>query len=277
LSLLGGLALVCGRKFFKAALWSLTFYPVFAAISFGQNSLLSVGIFGLIYHCLTRNRLFAAGLSAGLLCYKPQLLMGLGIWWLLGIRHYWPSLCGLFCSSLAFVGICYAVTPDASAAFVRNLPELARYDAFDFYNLHNPRGFGALLTGDKKIGNWVGIACLILTLIWLARFWRRHADDRSLMFAAAIFATLFGSPHTMIYEWSLIILSACILWTIRPNQRPQWLILFAVVWIVLFISTPLTKLQLDLTGYAIQISVPVMVAVALSAEYALNRNVQCGT
>ena len=276
-----GLACVCGRKFLIPMLWSLSFYPVFAVISFGQNSLLSIGVFGLVYLNLSRDRLFISGLSAALLCYKPQLLLGLGFWWLLGIRKYWPSLIGLLCASAIFVGLNYATMPEATTAFVRNFPELARYDAFDFYNLHNPRGFGALLTGDKSVGNWLGAVCFVLTLIWLARFWRRHGNDYSLMFSAAIFATLFGSPHTMIYEWSLIILAACVLWRVRPNQRTEWLMLFAFAWIVLFVSTPLTKWQVDSIGYAVQVSVPALALIALAAERVLDRwrttANQCGT
>lgn len=277
LSFTAGVALVCGRKCLKAVLWSLSFYPVFAAVSFGQNSLLSAGIFGLVYHCLTHQRLFVAGLSAGLLCYKPQLLLGLGAWWLLGIRRYWPSLCGLFLGSAAFAGISFAVVPEATNAFIQNLPELARYDAFEFYNLHNPRGFGALLTGNKQIGNWLGVAGLILTVIWLVRFWRRHANDFSLMFAAAIFATLMGSPHTLVYEWSLVVLSACIIWKCRPNERPQWIALSSLAWAALFISTPFTKWQLDVTCHAVQLSVPVLIFIAIAIEKTLSRPGQCGT
>ena len=78
-----------GRVF----LWSLTFYPVFATISFGQNTFISVAIFAGVYRLLSNERPFAAGLAAGLLWFKPQLLLGLFIWWAFQPRRYalcWP-------------------------------------------------------------------------------------------------------------------------------------------------------------------------------------------
>lgn len=89
------------------------------------------------------------------------------------------------------------------------------------------------------------------------------------MFAAAVFATLWGSPHTMTYEWTLAVLSAVILWDSRPELRGLWVPLFAIAWVVLFISTPLTKGQLKVAEVAVQVSVPVLAFVALRAERAL--------
>jgi alpha-1,2-mannosyltransferase len=271
IGLVAGLALVHGRDIRLPLAWALSFYPAFAAVSFGQNTLLSFAAFGLVYRCLVNCHRFLAGLSAGLLLYKPQLLLGLGVWWLLAARRQWPCLLGLFVAGLFFAGLSAAVVPDESRDWVRNLPEIGRYDAFDFFNLHNPRGFGALLFGNKLVGNWLGLAGLVLAVLWLGRFWRRHGQDDRLMFAAAVFATLWGSPHTMTYEWTLAVLSAVILWDSRPELRKLWVPLFAIAWTVLFISTPLTKGQLDVAGMAVQVSVPVLAFVVLRAEQALRQ------
>src|SRR5262249_13023222 len=59
-----------------AFLWSLTFYPVLAAVMFGQNTLLSFAVFAAVFRLLDDRRPFLAGLAAGLLWYKPQLLIG---------------------------------------------------------------------------------------------------------------------------------------------------------------------------------------------------------
>jgi hypothetical protein len=271
LALVGGLYLVVGRRFLTTAGWSLAFYPVFAAVSFGQNTLLSFGVFALVFRLLVGQQRFAAGLAAGLLLYKPQLLFGLAIWWVLGIRRYWPCLFGVSVTAGFLALISLRLVPDETAAWVERLPEIARYDAFDFYNLHNPRGFGVLLTGSKTFGNWLGLIGMALTVLWLFRFWRRHGSDIALMFAAAVFATLIGSPHTMTYEWALAVIPAVILWQRRPDLRKSLLPLYAAAWIALFISTPLTKGQLNLMGVAVQISVPVIVFVAMLIHELLNR------
>ena len=74
-------------------LWALCFYPVFAAISFGQNSLFSLAILALTFALLQRGRPFLAGMVAGLLLFKPQLLVGVGLLWTLDVRRSWRSPC----------------------------------------------------------------------------------------------------------------------------------------------------------------------------------------
>ena len=269
LVLAGGLRLVHGPGVGRPLVWAISFYPVFAAVSFGQNTLLSFGVFALVYRALSDDRRLLAGLAAGLLLYKPQLLLGVGVWWALDVRRFWPALAGLAVTGLALAGLSWLALPAETAEWVRRLPDIARYDRFEFYNLHNPRGFGDLLTGSRSIGTWVGLVGLVLAVGWLARFRNRHRGDDRLVFAAAVFATLWGSPHTMTYEWALAVLPAIVLWDVRSDRREQWTRLFAVAWAVLFVSTPLTKGQLSVAGVAVQISVPVLAWVALRAERGL--------
>ena len=51
----------------KSLLWSLTWFPIFAAISFGQNSLLSLFLFSLTYWLVKKEKLLAAGFVSSLL------------------------------------------------------------------------------------------------------------------------------------------------------------------------------------------------------------------
>jgi hypothetical protein len=91
------------------------------------------------------------------------------------------------------------------------------------------------------------------------------------MFAGAVFVTLWGSPHTMTYEWALAVIPAVILWDARPDLRPTWVPLFALSWVALFVSTPLTKAQLGVAGVAVQVSVPVLAFVAVRAGQVLRQ------
>lgn len=50
----------------RAWLWALTFFPVFAVISFGQNALLSLLLFSVVYRLWTAKRPFLAGLACSL-------------------------------------------------------------------------------------------------------------------------------------------------------------------------------------------------------------------
>jgi len=271
LFLIAGLFLVRGRKIGRPLLWALSFYPVFAVVSFGQNTLLSFGFFALVYRCLISERRFLGGLAAGLLLFKPQLLMGLGIWWLLSWKKYWASLLGLSVSGGLFAALSVWLVPDESLKWFHRLPDIAKYDAFEFFNLHNSRGFGDLLTGNRTLGIYIGLAGLLLSLVWFTSFWTRHRHDVTLMFVAAVLTTLWGSPHTMTYEWAIAILPAILLWYYRPMLQDTWLLLFAMCWVALFLSTPLTKAQLTLTGVAIQLSVPCLAFAIWRVDRALRQ------
>ena len=111
--------------------------------------------------------LLAAGMALGLLLYKPQLLLGLGVWWVLDVRRFWPAIGGLAVTGVALAGLSWAVLPAETAEWVRRLPDIARYDRFEFYNLHNPRGFGDLLTGNRPAGTLIGLTGMLFALAWL--------------------------------------------------------------------------------------------------------------
>lgn len=258
LLLAAGLRLVHGPRVGRTLGWTLCFYPVFATVAFGQNTFLSLAMFALAYRGVATDRRFLAGLAAGLLLYKPQLLLGLGVWWLVDVRRFWPAVAGATVTGLGLLTASVLAVPHETAEWLRRLPDIARYSQFEFYNLHTPRGFGFLLTGNHRVGDLLGFIGLALAVGWLAVFCHRHRGDDRLCFAAAVFATLWGSPHTMVYEWALAVLPAVVLWQARPGRRDLWLPLFAGAWVVLFLSTPLTKAQLALTGGAVQVSVPVL-------------------
>ena len=268
-TLVGGLVALRGRAIVVPLAWALSFFPTFAAVGFGQNTLLSFAVFALVFRCLASGHRLLGGLTAGLLLYKPQLLFGLGLWWLFAVRRYWPSLVGLAVAGVGLGGLSWLVVPTETADWVRKLPAIARYDAFDFFNLHNPRGFGDLLTGDRTVGTACGLAGMGLAAAWLWVFQRMFGADVRLMSAAAVFGTLWGSPHTMTYEWALAVIPAVLLWDARPDLRVTWVPLFALAWVVMFVSTPLTKGQLYVAGLAVQVSVPVLAFVALRADRAL--------
>jgi len=86
--------------------WALVWFPVFASISFGQNSLLSLGILSLTYLLWCRDRRWLAGLVCSLVLYKPQLALALdssGCWngGAIG-KRCWPSVRGALLAGLSF-------------------------------------------------------------------------------------------------------------------------------------------------------------------------------
>ena len=213
-----GIVWLTGEAAASTFVLSMSFYPVFAVFSFGQNSLLSFAAFCLTFHLLERQRFFLAGVVAGLLLFKPQLLLGLALWWLLSFRRCPRCLLGLSVMAVIGTALSYLVLPTETNLFVEKLPEIARYDRFMFWNLHNPRAFGTLIAfNDKKFGNVVGLIFLLASMGLFVQFWRSACENMPVMFAAAVFLTLWASPHTMIYEWTLAIIPAVL--AVGPRSR----------------------------------------------------------
>jgi hypothetical protein len=111
------LKLLSTEKPVKAFLFSLTWFPIFATISFGENSLLSVFILCLTFWLWRKEKYILAGLACSLLLYKPQLILGVGLLWLLEYRRSWKSLLGLFIGGVSLLGLCFWLLPDASRSY----------------------------------------------------------------------------------------------------------------------------------------------------------------
>lgn len=272
------LALVVGVRWlqperpWRTVGWAMTFLPVFCVPSYGQNSLMSFAIFAAVYRLLAADRRFLAGFVAGLLWFKPTLLIGLFIWSLLDIRRLWPCWLGVIAGGAALTGGSWPLIPEVWTAFLENLRVNLTFDNFEQWKMHNPKAFWKLLLPEPipLLGGVTlqGLLTLLTTLAGITVFvplWRARRNSLPVMFAAAVFLTLWVSPHTMVYEWSLAILPAILLWTHEPRHRDAWIVLIAVGWTALFISTDFCQIQrwAELRWWGtesrlVQVSVPVL-------------------
>lgn len=253
---------------FKGFLWSLTWFPIFAAISFGQNSLLSLLIFCLTYWLWRREKLLAAGLVSSLLLFKPQLVLALGLLWMLEWRKSWKSLFGLILGGATLAGLCFWLLPHASWSYidlVRNfLPGMIYQDQFPLWHLDSLRGFWILLfPGQVWLAEGLSILLSIAGIVAYIFFWRANRKKSGLLFAGAICLTIWITPHAMIYDWSILLIPAILFWQARPGLQQLWKPLFAIIWIATFISGPLIIGQLKILPFAIQVSIPILLLVLL--------------
>jgi alpha-1,2-mannosyltransferase len=247
----------------KTFLWCLTWFPVFATISFGQNALISVAIVSAAYGLWRRGNVFLAGLALSLMMYKPQLALGFLLWWVLDIRSSWRALVGWGLGTGALVAFCFLAMPEASMAYVdfalRVLPDLPNWHEFPIWHLHTPRGMGRMLLpslprlADGLTLLLAGAACWAGT-----RLVSRYRNCTPILFSTALCVSLWVTPHAMIYDWALLLVPAVLIHTQLPKQRERWRVLYALVWITSLISGPLTYFQLQLMPMALQISVPVL-------------------
>lgn len=245
-------------------LYALSFFPVFASISFGQNSLLSLGLLSLAYFLWQADKKLAAGLVVSFLLYKPQLILGVGFLWLLSWRRDWKSLLGLFLGGALLYLLSCNFLPQAHADFLllsRNLfPSLMESEGFPIWHAHNLRAFVLLLfPGQTSLSYAIWGLVTIAAVVVFIRFWQENRDERLLIYAGAICLTVLITPHAMIYDWVLLLIPAVLLWEYKPELRQLLVASFVLIWIVTIISGQLTNLQLGWFSRAIQITVLVYI------------------
>lgn len=250
-------------------LWALTWFPVFAALTFGQNALLSFGVFVLVYWLWQKDQRFLAGVALALIMYKPQLSLGIGLLWLLRIRQDWPALVGVCAGTLGLGLASLYFLPEATREYMRfaveDLPTMSWGEGFPLWHAHSLRAFFLLLNPYAPIiseGLALGLAGLgTLLLSWAIL---RNPSDKPILFSLAICLTVWITPHAMIYDWSPLLIPAVLLWRAVPDQRGLWRVLFALVWIASFVAGPLVVAQRFVVPIALQVTVPVL-AIALLA------------
>jgi alpha-1,2-mannosyltransferase len=270
--LLLGIGLLRPEKFWRVVFWSMTFLPTFTVISYGQTSLVSFATFCGVYRLLEKKQHFLAGLLSSFLLFKPPLLMGLFVWWLMDFRRFRTAILGAFLGGLLILAVSYPLVPNAWNAFLSQLPENVRFDNFEWWKSHNARAFWRLvLTTD---------AAPVPTLLWgvsalvgigvFYRVWRVQRDNLPCLYGASILLMLWASPHTMIYEWVAAIIPA-VLWLKHfPTWQSRWVCFIAMTWLAMFASTELGHLQ-DVAfrrlGWEnpmiLQLSIPVFVVVCV--------------
>ena len=156
--------------------------------------------------------------------------------------------------------------------YIEHFKSLATYEVFSYVPNQSPRAFVALLfEEDKELGNKVGLPISLVAIGLFIYFWRRCRADVPAVFSMAVFLTLWAAPHALIYEWSIALVPAVILWDRIREYRPLWRVLFLISWLALLVSMPLTDLMMEYYHWAVQISVPVMAVVGLIGGWALMR------
>ena len=224
----------------RTAFWAATFYPVYCVISYGQNSLLSFAILAATYRLLLSERRFAAGCVAGLLWFKPPLLLGLFVWWALDIRQFWRCWLGVVFTGTVLVCGSYPIIPAAWAGFIDSLTHNATFAEFDQWKMHNPRAFWRLLLPGESLGSVRTLLTLALSAMGLVAFLRlrnRRRNEIGILFGATVALTLWISPHALIYEWAIAVIPAILWWNHAPEHRPRWRCLFAVLWVTFLVAT----------------------------------------
>lgn len=260
LTTVAAVVLILRRMDLEALGWAIGFPPTFFALTYGQNTPLSLLILAMTYRMLVADRLLLAGMVAGLLVFKPTLLIGLAVWALFDFRRLGKCALGVVITVAVLVGGSYALIPEAWNGFRESLASNASFDQMDWWKNLTPRAFWRILVGANPMATFMWIITLLLGLLgaWFAvRRFHDHPQRVPILFAMSIPLTLWLSPHALVYEWQLYLIPAMILITSLPLHRDRWLLLFAGMFVLSLAGPPLTQIQLKAWPGALHLVVPI--------------------
>lgn len=262
-ALYAGIHLLRGNAPFTTFALSITWLPVFASISFGQNGLLSFFLISLVYALWAGKKHWLAGISAGLMLYKPQLLLGIGLFWLLSAKQNWRALAGFGLAAVATAALSILLVPQASADYLRLaqtiLPGLSTREGFPIWHAHTFQAFWQLLfQGQGDISKMFAVILAAIGVFYFAQLLRNKRVEPPLFFGAAVVLTFWLTPHAMTYDLALLLIPAILFWEHMPEAREELRPLYALFWLATFLTVPLTLGQLQVMNFAVQISIPML-------------------
>jgi alpha-1,2-mannosyltransferase len=262
----------------RASVLTLAFVPVFDGFAAGQNAIASLFLFALALHCWQRDRGWLAGIALGLVAvWKPQLVVGVVLLFLLDVRRDPRPLAGVTLVLVSLAAIDLLWLPAQTAHFLAWGTSVVAGDEPLWRNLR-PGGeltvvafFELLLPQAPRAAHHLAWLCQLGALVAFV-LTHRHVrgraaghplpsrrDDR-ILFACAALLTLWLTPHALLYEWTLLVLPAMVLWVEQPRVRAPLLRVFALLAVVTPLSLRLARVQLGLFGMAVHPAVPLLLA-----------------
>ena len=196
-----------GRQPFAAFAVALVSYPLFRAVTGGQNTALTLLLVVSAARYDRDSRPLPAGLMVGLLLYKPQFAAGLIV--LLAIRKRWLSVAvsavvggTMWAFSAAVMGT------DWLSVWWPRAAEFSSVDAaVNSSNLISLAGaLGHVAGGAGEVIGWFLAALLAIALVW---FWSRRRElDPALFYELAVAAAVLVLPRPLFYEAGLALFVA---------------------------------------------------------------------
>jgi Glycosyltransferase family 87 len=203
-----------------ALLAMFAFFPVAVALLQGQDSILLLFLYGLVFSAFATGRAFVAGLCLGLALFKFQL--GLPFVLLLLLRRQWRAVAGFVTTAFALLLVSATVVGwsgvMAYPGFVLGLNRSGAQAGIYPREMPNLRG---LVAGSLHLSGLPALLLIIMlsvVLLALAAHWWRvrpeHPQAGStfvLGFSLCLTFTIITSYHLLLHDLSLLILPILLL------------------------------------------------------------------
>ena len=239
----------------------LTFAPATTCLLLGQDSMLTLLIYTLVFVLLRCGEEFRAGcvLACGL--FKFQLIVPFVL--ILLLRRKWPAAWGFAVAGslliLASIGVSGISVLAAYPRFLLFESRFQQIAGFAPEYMPNIRGALYLFINGRFGSLTFGLLVVVLSglALWLAaRNWRD--EQFGLSFSAAIFATLLASYHLYDYDLTLLLLPIAIVCgeLARRERSLSSQLTLSTALVILFIP-PLHRLLLLHGVYALMV-IPIL-------------------
>ncbi len=202
---------VLKTHFELVAIAALLFFPLFRAVSGGQNTALTLLLLAGVWRGLHERRIVVAGICAGLLLYKPQFAIPLLLLFLL--RGHWRATvtgaatgAGLWLLGVATMGWGWLGSWWTEvAAFAEKDADVNGHNAISWL------GFAEGVFGASSTTAYLVAGPLVLaTVAALAWLWFRGAQGLDQRMALTVAGLVFISPHAMYYDGGLFLLAGLV-------------------------------------------------------------------
>ncbi len=255
----------------------LTFAPVTTCFLIGQDSMLVLLIYTLVFLLLRRNATFYAGCVLALGLFKFQLVLPFAL--VLLARRKWSALTGFVIAGCLLIIVSVGIS---GFQVLREYPRFLLFDkdyqavaGFHPEFMPNIRGISFLLF-NRWVPSWlllILVLMLSVLIVWLtANRW--HDDQFGLSFSAAVIASLLTSYHLYNYELTVLLLPVAITCGELARQKRLQLssTILPAVLIILLIH-PLHTILVQYGSYALMF-VPVFALFMTTVRMTMTQPVQ---
>jgi hypothetical protein len=232
------------------------FAPVYFGLIDGENALVSLLLFALIYRSFARGSNVGLGVWSALGLFKPQLFFVFPLIFLATRR--WKALAWYVVTALALFAVSLAlVGPDGTQAWIRILlePEGGNATANGWRMASAKAFFDSLLPGFASLSLALYVACAAALLAALVRVWTRPSVSLPLAWVFTCLAIVLVDPHLVDYDLTVLIAAGVVGAAVVP--RLAWAVLA-----LYFVS--LLRAQIPLGDASnLQLTAPLLLACAV--------------
>ncbi len=231
-------------------------YPGVLTLWLGQNSFLSLAVVAAAFALIIRGRRFAGGLVLGALLFKPQVLVAVGLMFLLAPRRYRAVIAGSAASVAGLTAFSYVLSPSGWWEFPDGLRQLAAFSGNGFrLSRFGAIDFSYLLLGDRNALSPVLSALLVIGgVIVFLRARSRWQPDTSTELAMGIALAMWINPWGFVYEWVLLAVPAVLLIGSGRLSRPRGWLIFGSLGFVVTISGGIVARGVAADGTGLQLA-----------------------